>query len=65
VTPTRSEVDTGRLGIIGGVILVGLGVWFLVDQYVDIDWDILWPVAIVVLGIGIIAAALGRNRARG
>ena len=46
-----------------GVILVGLGVWFLVDQYVSIDWEVLWPVAIMVVGGALIAGALLRNRA--
>jgi hypothetical protein len=45
-----------------GVILVGLGVWFLVDQYVTIDWDVLWPVAIMVAGGALIAGAIVRNR---
>ena len=38
--------------MIFGLILIGLGVWFLIDQYVPaIDTDLLWPVALVVLGI--------------
>jgi len=37
-------------------------VWFLVDQYVRIDWDILWPVAIMVVGGALIAGALMRGR---
>ena len=47
--------------MIFGVILIGLGVWFLVDQYVpDIDTDLLWPVALVVLGVVLLAVALRR-----
>jgi len=52
----------GNAGIVAGVILVALGVWFLVDQYVSIDWDLLWPVAIMVLGGILIAGALMRGR---
>lgn len=53
----------GTAGLVFGVILVGLGVWFLVDQYVSIDWEVLWPVAIMVVGGALIAGALLRNRA--
>ena len=52
----------GNAGIVAGVILVSLGVWFLVDQYVRIDWDILWPVVIMVVGGALIAGAIMRGR---
>jgi phage shock protein C len=49
--------------VIFGVILIGVGVWFLVDQYLPaIDSDLLWPVALVVLGIVLLVVAL-RGRA--
>jgi hypothetical protein len=47
---------------VAGVVLVGLGIWFLVDQFVHIDWDVLWPVAIMVAGGALIAGAVLRNR---
>jgi phage shock protein PspC (stress-responsive transcriptional regulator) len=47
--------------VIFGVILIGLGVWFLIDQYVPaINSDLLWPVALVVLGVVLLAIALRR-----
>ena len=52
----------GSAGIVAGVVLVLLGVWFLVDQFVTIDWDLLWPVIIMVVGGGLIAGALMRSR---
>lgn len=60
--PVRG-VHAGNAGIVGGVVLVVLGVWFLVDQFVEIDWDLLWPVIIMVLGGALIAGAVARNRA--
>jgi len=57
-TPTRP----GNAGIIAGIVLVVLGIWFLVDQYVRIDWNILWPVVIMVAGGGLIAWAMLRGR---
>jgi phage shock protein C len=61
-TPPR--VDTGTAGIVAGVVLVLLGVWFLVDQYVDldIDWALLWPVVLMLGGVALIVAAARRNR---
>ena len=61
--PAQSSSGRGNAGLVVGVILVGLGVWFLVDQYVRIDWEVLWPVAIMLLGGALIAGALLRNRA--
>lgn len=47
--------------VIFGVILIGAGVWFLIDQYVPaIDSDLLWPVALVVVGIVLLVVALRR-----
>jgi phage shock protein C len=47
--------------VIFGVILIGLGVWFLVDQYLPaINTDLLWPVALVVLGVVLLVIALRR-----
>ena len=58
-----SSWSPGNTGLVLGVILVGLGVWFLIDQYVTIDWDVLWPVAIMVVGGALIAGAIMRSRA--
>ena len=52
----------GNAGIVAGVILIGLGVWFLVDQFIDVNWDLLWPVVIMVVGGALIAGALMRGR---
>jgi phage shock protein PspC (stress-responsive transcriptional regulator) len=47
--------------VIFGVILIAAGVWFLVDQYLpDIDADLLWPVALVALGVVLLVIALRR-----
>lgn len=47
--------------LIFGLILIGLGVWFLIDRYIPaINGDLLWPVALVVLGIVLLVIALRR-----
>jgi phage shock protein PspC (stress-responsive transcriptional regulator) len=56
------KVDSGAAGIVVGAVLVVVGGWFLVDQYVDIDWDLVWPVAVIALGAALIVAAMRRGR---
>ena len=46
-TPSRRERREQRrsdplFGVIGGLVLVGLGVYFLVRDQVTIDWGIVW-----------------------
>ena len=57
-----NRVNAENAGIVFGAVLVLLGVWFLVDEYIDIDWSLLWPVVVIVLGIGLIAGAMRRGR---
>ncbi len=59
--PARPGIRPGNAGIVGGVILIGLGVWFLIDQYVHINWQVLWPVAVIVVGAALIVGALMRR----
>lgn len=56
------KVDTGSAGIVVGVILVLLGAWFLVDRYIKLDWQLLWPVVVIVLGVLLIVAAMRRGQ---
>jgi phage shock protein C len=56
------KVDTSSAGIVAGVVLVLLGAWFLVDQYIDIDWDLVWPVVVIGLGALLIVGAMRRGR---
>jgi len=48
-------------GIVAGAVLILLGAWFLVDQYIHINWDLVWPVIVIGLGVVLIAAALRRR----
>jgi phage shock protein C len=61
-TPSVNQPRAGNAGIVAGVILIGLGVWFLVGQFVDVNWELLWPVAIMILGGALIAGAVLRGR---
>ena len=52
----------GNAGLVAGGVLVLLGAWFLIDDYVHIDWGLLWPVAVIALGGLLIAGAVRRGR---
>ena len=53
---------SGSGGLVFGLILVGLGVWFLIDQYVpNVDTDLLWPIGLVLLGALLLFVSLRRS----
>ena len=57
--PRRSD---GRAGLVAGVGLVLLGVWFLVREYLPpIDWGLIWPVVLIGIG-GLILVTTSRGR---
>jgi len=58
-----SSPQVARNGrFVAGGVLVLLGIWFLIDEYVHIDWSVLWPVAVIGAGCLLIAGAVGRGR---
>jgi phage shock protein PspC (stress-responsive transcriptional regulator) len=61
--PSRAATgDDNRVTLIVGIGLVLLGVWFLVREYLpDIDWSLLWPVALIGVGI-LILVSVSRRR---
>ncbi len=60
----RASEGTGSLT--WGVILVGLGLLWLVDRYVDIDWSFMeyWggPAALILLGLILVISHVRRKR---
>ena len=64
--PPPPHHRTGNLNgaLVFGLILIGLGVWFLIDDYLPgIDRRFLWPVALVVVGLVLLIVAMRRPRA--
>lgn len=48
---TRTVGGDGRAGLVVGAILVVLGIWFLLREYLpDFNWSLVWP--LVLIGIG-------------
>lgn len=59
----RARRDDGRAGsIVFGLILLGIGAWFFLEQTLGFDlpelrWDQLWPVILIALGLWIVVGA--------
>lgn len=54
--------DNGSAAIVLGIILVLVGGWFLLDQFIDIDGRLLWPAALLVVGLVLVIGSLrGRS----
>jgi phage shock protein C len=58
----RPGIDTERAGIVVGLFLVVLGGWFLLDEYLHVDWALVWPVAVMAVGAALILGAARRGR---
>ncbi len=51
----------GRL-ILGGILIL-IGLYFLLRSYLpEIAWDRFWPIVLVLAGVALLVASLGRNR---
>lgn len=52
----------GRGGMVVGIGLVLVGLWFLVREYVpDIDWSLIWPLIVVGVGAAILVTSMRRR----
>ena len=48
--------------VIFGLILIGAGIWFLIDQYIPaFDRDLILPIALVALGAALLFVSLRRR----
>jgi phage shock protein C len=57
----RRERDP-LLAVIGGLVLMALGVWFLVRDRIAVDWGIVGAAGLVAVGAVVILAALRPRR---
>lgn len=58
---TGAPSDPGRAGLIAGLFLIALGGWFLVDDYIHIDWAVAWPMLVIIAGVALIVGAARRH----
>ena len=62
--PPARRRGSGSGSLVLGLILVAVGAYFLIRQYLpQIDTDLLWPIGLVLLGIVLVAASLRKERA--
>jgi cell division protein FtsX len=57
------SLDVGAILI--GLLILGVGIYYLLVntfgfQLAELDWDQIWPLAVVALGIGILWGAWSR-----
>jgi hypothetical protein len=57
------RLDLGAFLI--GLIVLGVGVYYLLVNTLgidlpELDWDMIWPLAVIALGIGLLWGAWGR-----
>jgi hypothetical protein len=60
------NLDLG--GLLFGLIILGVGIYFLLDQTLgldlpDLDWDKVWPLFLIALGVGIVFSTWTKGRA--
>ncbi len=57
VDATGPVVTPGSAGLVVGAVLIGVGVLALVNELYGIDWSLVWPVALLLLGGTLILSA--------
>ena len=56
----RAQHGPGRGGVVVGVVLILLGAWFLLREYVpEIDFDRVWPFLLLAIGVGMLVFSFG------
>jgi phage shock protein PspC (stress-responsive transcriptional regulator) len=57
----RHRIDHGQGALIVGIVLIVGGVAALANEVLRIDWDVLWPAAVIVLGGLLVLSAMRRG----
>jgi len=61
--PPAANAGSGPGGrVILGAILIVIGAWFLAAEFLPwLNWDLVWPIGLVVIGVLVLATALRRS----
>jgi phage shock protein C len=51
------SVTPGRGALLVGVVLILVGIAALGNEAFNVDWDVLWPVALIAFGAALVAVA--------
>ncbi len=61
--PEAKQTSDGRAGVVVGIGLVLIGLWFLLREYLpDFDWGLIWPRVVVGLGVLILVTSMRRRQ---
>lgn len=61
--PINLSLEPGSGALVVGGILVVVGAWALVAQYMpDIPWSRIWPIGLLVAGLVLVIASFNRRR---
>ena len=53
----------GQAGVVIGVGLVVIGLWFLLREYLpEIDWSLIWPLVLVGIGALVLVTSMRRRQ---
>ena len=56
------SVTGGQAGVVVGIGLVVLGLWFLLREYLpEIDWSLIWPLVLVGIGVLVLVTSMRRR----
>ena len=59
---TANSGAGGQAGIVIGIGLVVIGVWFLLREYLpEIDWGLIWPLVLVGIGALVLVTSMRRR----
>jgi len=62
VAASTPSVTGGQAGVVVGIGLVVIGVWFLLREYLpEIDWSLIWPLVLVGIGVLVLATSMRRR----
>jgi phage shock protein C len=54
---TWPGITPGQAGLMVGSVLIGVGVLALLNELYGVDWALIWPIALLLLGGALIVAA--------
>jgi phage shock protein C len=58
----RADVTPGQWGIVFGALLILLGIAGFANVWLHVEWDQVWPLALIGLGLVIVAATVRPRR---
>lgn len=62
---SQQRRGSGNTRLVFGLLLIGLGIFFLVRSYLPaIDWDRFWPIVLVLVGAALLIGSLRGHEGR-